>query len=283
MTFLSHRSDPWKRLREYTPARIGLGRVGVSQGTKDVLEFAEAHAHARDAVHAVIDVDALGNAFQHAGFDIIRVRSSASSRREFLQRPDLGRRLDQNSALLFSGISQPSGSRDPDDGSDADGLKRLALVVGDGLSSRATMLHALPVVMAVRSLLPEWEMNHVILAEQARVALGDEVGALYAATATLTLLGERPGLQSADSLGAYVTYQPRIGRSDSERNCVSNIHAQGLQHDVAARKIASLLNAAALLKASGIALRAKQNLSEPGMESDRDMTKTLAVDDNLKL
>ena len=133
MTFLSHRSDPWKRLREYTPARIGLGRVGVSQGTKDVLEFAEAHAHARDAVHAVIDVDALGNAFQHAGFDIIRVRSSASSRREFLQRPDLGRRLDQNSALLFSGIWQPSGSRDPDDGSDADGLKRLALVVGDGL------------------------------------------------------------------------------------------------------------------------------------------------------
>ncbi len=264
MTSLSRRSDPWKRLREYTPARIGLGRVGVSQSTKDVLEFAEAHAHARDAVHAMIDVDALGNAFQEAGFDIIRVRSRASSRREFLQRPDLGRRLDQSSAVLFAGVPQPSAFRHPE----ADGSKRLALVVGDGLSSRATMLHALPVVIAVRSLLPEWEMNHVILAEQARVALGDEVGALYAATATLMLLGERPGLQSADSLGAYVTYQPRIGRSDSERNCVSNIHAQGLQHDAAARKIASLLNAAALLKASGIALRAKQNLSEPGVESD---------------
>ena len=125
-------------------------------------------------------------------------------------------------------------------------------------------------------------MDHVILAEQARVALGDEVGALYAATATLMLLGERPGLQSADSLGAYVTYQPRIGRSDSERNCISNIHAQGLQHDVASRKIASLLNAAALLKASGIALRAKQNLSEPGMARDQDTTKTLAVDEDLK-
>jgi ethanolamine ammonia-lyase small subunit len=144
------------------------------------------------------------------------------------------------------------------------------------------MLHALPVVIAVRSLLPEWEMNHVILAEQARVALGDEAGALYAATATLMLLGERPGLQSANSLGAYVTYHPRIGRSDSERNCVSNIHAQGLSHDAAARKIASLLNAAASLKASGIALRAKQNLSEPGMGSDRDTTKTLAVDSDLK-
>jgi ethanolamine ammonia-lyase small subunit len=125
-------------------------------------------------------------------------------------------------------------------------------------------------------------MNHVILAEQARVALGDEVGALYAATATLMLLGERPGLQSAHSLGAYVTYHPRIGRSDSERNCVSNIHAQGLPHDAAAQKIASLLNAAALLKASGIALRAKQNLSEPGLESDWDPTKALAVDSDRK-
>jgi ethanolamine ammonia-lyase small subunit len=247
--------------------------VGVSQGTKDVLEFGEAHAHARDAVHAVIDVDALANAFQQAGFDIIRVRSKASSRREFLQRPDLGRRLDQSSAVLLAGIAQRADPRHPDE---AGGLKRLSLVVGDGLSSRATMLHALPVLIAVRSLLPEWEMNHVILAEQARVALGDEVGALYAATATLMLLGERPGLQSADSLGAYITYQPRVGRSDSERNCISNIHGQGLPHDAAAQKIASLLNAAASLGASGIALRAKQNLTEPGLGSDRDATKTLA-------
>ena len=150
-------------------------RVGVSQGTKDVLEFAEAHAHARDAVHTAIDVDALGNAFQQAGFDVICVHSRASSRREFLQRPDLGRRLDQNSALLFAGIPQPSGLRHPGDNSEAGGLKRLALVVGDGLSSRATMLHALPVVIAVRSLLPEWEMDHAILAEQARVALDDAI------------------------------------------------------------------------------------------------------------
>src|SRR6201993_4533253 len=173
MTFLSRRSDPWRRLREYTPARIGMYRVGVSQGTKEGLGFSEAHAHARDAVHTVIDVAALGNAFQQAGFDIIRVRSRASSRREFLQRPDLGRRLDHGSALLFADIPQPSGSQHRGDRSEAGGLKRLALVVADGLSSRATMLHALPVVIAVRSLLPEWEMDHVILAEQARVALGD--------------------------------------------------------------------------------------------------------------
>jgi ethanolamine ammonia-lyase small subunit len=121
------------------------------------------------------------------------------------------------------------------------------------------MCNALPVAVAVRTLLPEWEISLAVVAEQARVALGDEVGALCAATATLMLLGERPGLQAADSLGAYITYRPQIGRTDAERNCISNIHSRGLQAEAAASQIASLLREAALLGQSGIGLRSGRN------------------------
>ena len=259
MSSISQRSQQWKRLAQFTQARVGLNRVGVSQTTHDVLDFLEAHAHARDAIHAVLNAEALIDEFQRAGFQVVHVHSRAESRLDFLQHPDLGRRLDQSSAQRlaesFSTISHSS-IQSPDQVTR--GARRLAIVVGDGLSPLASMCNALPVVIALRTLLHDWELGPVIVAEQARVALADEVGVLCSAAVTLMLLGERPGLQAADSLGAYITYHPHIGRSDAERNCVSNIHPRGLNSEAAAVQIAWFSREALRFGATGIALKSKQ-------------------------
>ena len=267
MSSVSQRPPQWKQLAQFTQARVGLGRVGVSQTTRDVLDFLDAHAHARDAVHAVLNAEALIDDFQRAGFQAVHVHSRAKSRLDFLQHPDLGRRLDPDSVQrLAESFSAPGLLPSPHP---ATGVpKRLAIVVGDGLSPLASMCNALPVVVALRALLHDWELNPVVIAEQARVALGDEVGALCSAAVTLMLLGERPGLQAADSLGAYITYEPRIGRSDAERNCVSNIHSRGLGSEAAAAQIAWFLREALRLGATGIELKARQT-SLPDYSADQ--------------
>ena len=238
-------ADPWSALRRHTAARIGLGRSGNSLRTDDWLQLAQAHALARDAVHAVLDADALGAALRDHGFaGVLTVDSAAPDRATYLRRPDLGRRLAAGSAARLS-AAQPVPA------------PALLVVVGDGLSAAAAQTHALPLLLALQPLLlaQRQAVDAVVIARQARVALGDDVAARLGAGAVLVLLGERPGLSSPDSLGAYLTWAPGVGCSDARRNCVSNIRPQGLAIGAAARKLAWLLRAAQALGSSGVLLK----------------------------
>ncbi|HLL12150.1 MAG TPA: ethanolamine ammonia-lyase subunit EutC [Rubrivivax sp.] len=235
--------DPWTALRAHTAARIALGRAGNSLPTAELLRFGVAHAMARDAVHEPLDPEALVGQLQDHRFEpVLIVESTAGDRGTYLRRPDLGRRLAPGSAALLGAPADPAS---------------LVVLIGDGLSARAAQEHALPLLLELRPRLEAdgWVAGPVIVAMQARVALGDEVGALLGATAVLVLIGERPGLSSPDSLGAYLTWAPRIGCADSQRNCVSNIRPQGLPAPAAAHRIAWLVAAARRLSATGVALK----------------------------
>jgi len=230
-------------LRHLTPARVGLGRAGASLPTKALLDFTLDHARARDAVHAAFDVPAIRSGLTDLGLDAFEVSSLARERGDYLRRPDLGRRLDQASKQLLA-------SRHA-------GPCRLAIVIGDGLSPSAVNTHA---VRLIQSLLPQLaddgiEWGCTVVATGARVALGDEIGAILGAQMIVMLIGERPGLSAPDSLGAYLTYAPRVGRSDAERNCVSNIHGAGLGNDEAAFRIAWLIREGLARQLTGVALK----------------------------
>ena len=232
--------DPWAALRATTPARIGLGRTGNSLPVKDVLAFQLAHARARDAVHTPLDTYALTQAI--VPLPSVTVRSLAADRETYLRRPDLGRQLDPVCRAMLSG---------PGD---------VVFVVGDGLSPMGVQLHAPKLLGACLDRLTGWAVAPVIIATQARVALGDEIGALLQATLCVMLIGERPGLSVANSLGVYLTYHPQPGRQDSERNCISNIHADGLSYDVAADMLVWLMTEARRRKLSGVALKDDRRL-----------------------
>jgi ethanolamine ammonia-lyase small subunit len=237
------RPDPWTALRAHTAARIALGRSGASLPTAELLAFGLAHAQARDAVHLAFDTDAVGAAFRAQGAETLVVDSAAVDRATYLRRPDLGRTLASPSrALLEARAAAPCD---------------VLCVVADGLSARAVHEHAAALHAALRPLLAAASLSigPVVLARQARVALGDAVGALLGARIVVLLIGERPGLSSPASLGAYLTWAPRPGRSDAERNCVSNIRPEGLQPAQAAAKIAWLVGAAARLGATGVNLK----------------------------
>jgi ethanolamine ammonia-lyase small subunit len=226
--------DPWAVLRSATRARVALGRAGDALPTSRELEFRAAHAAARDAVHSPLDV---GRLVDDLGGDALVVASAAPDRATYLQRPDLGRRLADGTVL------PPA---------DAD----LAIVLADGLSPRAVQEHGPGLVAALRERLLGWTLAPLVVATQARVALGDAVGAALSVRTVVVLVGERPGLSSADSLGAYLTWDPRPGRVDSERNCVSNVRPpHGLSYAQAADTVAALLSAARELGASGVALK----------------------------
>ena len=228
-------TDPWAALRNATRARVALGRAGDALPTSRELEFRAAHAAARDAVHTPLDPDLVRAALP--GVELLEVRSAAPDRTTYLQRPDLGRRLEQGTDL-------PAGAYD------------LALVLADGLSPRAVHEHGPATVLAVLERLPGWSVAPVVLAHQARVALGDQVGAALGARAVVVLVGERPGLSSADSLGLYLTWDPRPGRADSERNCISNVRPpHGLSYASATDTLIALLGAARELGASGVVLK----------------------------
>ncbi len=235
-------SDGWTQLRAFTPARIALGAAGGSTPTVAHLDFQEAHAAARDAVHEPVDWDRLAADLEAAGFaPPLRVRSRAGDRPTFLRRPDLGRRLDPASEAVL---------RAAGDGCD------IAFVVADGLSAKAVQRHAVPLLAAVRDRLPRgWRTAAPVLAGQGRVALGDACGALLGARLVAVLIGERPGLSAADSLGVYLTWEPRIGRSDAERNCLSNIRPEGLTYARAAAKLAALAAEASRLRLTGVGLK----------------------------
>ncbi|HEY0571366.1 MAG TPA: ethanolamine ammonia-lyase subunit EutC [Enterovirga sp.] len=235
--------DPWAHVRRLTPARVALGRTGSALLTAEVLRFALAHAQARDAVHIPLDLDRLEPAIRAAGLETLRVQSAAVDRVTYLARPDLGRRLAEPARALLR-----NGRRlQPD----------LAIVVADGLSSPAAVAHAAPLLAGLAPRLEKSGLTTgpIVIATQARVALGDEVGVLLGARAVLVLVGERPGLSSPDSLGAYLTFAPRVGRNDADRNCVSNIRPAGLSYDLAVFKLAWLIDQAFKRQLTGVALK----------------------------
>lgn len=234
--------DPWTTLRRLTPARLALGRSGDALPTAEVLRFAAAHALARDAVHVPLDVPALADALVAGGWPApVPVHSRAADRATYLRRPDLGRRLAEADAACLTRAEPP-----PD----------LALVIGDGLSAVAAQRHAAPLLHALREALGEaLRLAPPVIASQARVALADEIGERLGARAVLILLGERPGLSSPDSLGAYLTFDPRIGRHDAQRNCVSNIRPEGLPPATAAARLAWLVRESLRRELSGVGLK----------------------------
>ncbi len=234
-----------KRLRAMTPARVGLGRSGVSQVTRDVLSFQLSHAQARDAVHARLDVAALAEAIGGFASDtILRLHSAAGDRTTYLQRPDLGRRLDKSSlAALAPRI---------------DGEMDLAVVIADGLSALAVERHVVPLLERLLPRLAGRSLGPLCIVEQGRVAIGDEIGEMLRARLSVVLIGERPGLSSPDSLGAYITWAPKVGRTDAERICISNIREVGIRdgglgYDEAAAQLERAVSEAFQRRLTGVA------------------------------
>lgn len=244
-------ADPWTELRRLTPARIALGRAGPALPTREVLAFALDHARARDAVRLPFDSGAVAAQVEALGLATITVASAAPDRSAYLRRPDLGRRLAAGDAARLSAL--PRG-------------RDVAIVIADGLSSAAVHAHAAALVAELRPRLEDAGLTlaNVVLAHQGRVALGDAIGAALGVRTVVLLVGERPGLSSPDSLGAYITHAPRVGRTDAERNCVSNIRPAGLGYRDAAFRIAWLVGAALRLGATGVALK-----DDSGLEAGR--------------
>lgn len=243
-------------LREFTQARIGLAATGVSIGVRHSLEFSLAHAIARDAVHSALAIPSLMTSLCERGLVAVAVCSAAADRIEYLRRPDLGRTLGVASASLLAETAVARSRRQLE--------TRLSIIIADGLSALATERHALPVIDALLSLLKiaepgcNWVLTPIVVAEQARVGLGDEIGQVLNADITVMLIGERPGLSSPDSLGAYITWSPQPVRTDAERNCVSNIRTEGLSYASAAAKIAWYVSEGRRLGLTGVSIRERE-------------------------
>jgi ethanolamine ammonia-lyase small subunit len=231
------------RLRSFTPARVALGRTGVSLPTRARLDFDRCHALARDAVHTRLETAALAKTLRElTGLDVLCLHSAAPDRATYLQRPDLGRKLDEPSSLAITE-------------SVAEGEFDLALIVADGLSALAVERHAAPMLQAFLPMIAGCRLAPLSVVEQGRVAIGDQIGAALGAQISVVLIGERPGLSSPDSLGVYITWDPRPGRVDAERNCISNIRTEGSSYEQAARQLSAILSEARRLCLTGIALK----------------------------
>lgn len=240
------RDDPWQALRRHTAARIALGRVGASLPTDEVLRFGLAHAQARDAVLRPLDADALQGELEGDGWRVLRAHSAAPGRHEYLLRPDLGRRLREAERERLA--AEPAAAE-------------LALVVADGLSPSAVQQHVRPLLAEFRGRFDiDWARTPLVLVEQGRVAIGDDIGAALRARLVAVLIGERPGLSSPASLGVYLTFAPRPGRSDGERNCISNVRPEGLVYPEAAHKLVHLCRAALRRQLTGVDLKDDSDL-----------------------
>ena len=239
--------DPWHFLQAHTAARIARGRTGHSLPTRALLDFQLDHARARDAVYSTLETDRLLADIDRLAAGSVLLNSQAKDRQTYLQRPDLGRRLSTDSRLR---LQTPGTSSAPES---AD----LCIVLADGLSATAINRHVVPLL---RLLLPEfaalgWSLTPVCLVEQGRVAIADEIAHALRATTTVILIGERPGLTSPDSLGAYLTHNPHPGLTDESRNCVSNIRPEGMPYAFAAQKLLYLLTEMKIRRLSGVALK----------------------------
>jgi ethanolamine ammonia-lyase small subunit len=224
-------------LRDFTAARVALGRAGDSIPTEALLNFRLAHARARDTVKAPLDTVSLCNEMTERGWTVTTLRTEAKTREEYLRRPDRGRKLDAESAQTVA---------------QARGRCPTAIVVADGLSSLAVHRHAVPLLERI---VHDLESQRIWVVQQGRVAIGDHIGELIDARLSLVILGERPGLSTPDSLGVYLTWKPCLKRNDAERNCVSNIHSLGLSYDEAAHKLHFLIAESQRRKLSGVELK----------------------------
>ncbi|MFT6113093.1 MAG: ethanolamine ammonia-lyase small subunit [Oleispira sp.] len=262
--------NPWHVLRQYTAARIGLGRAGISVPTKHLLAFQLAHAQAQDAVHLPLDTEQLVTDIEA---HCLNVHSQVNDRSQYLQRPDLGRRLNDDSIELLK--ESTASSNDPYD---------LAIVIVDGLSSFAIQQNAAPLLeilsqrLAQQALIKDEERTFrlapIVIVQQGRVAIGDEVGEILNAKSVLVFIGERPGLSSPDSLGLYLTWSPKVGLTDESRNCISNVRPQGLIYKEAVSKVFYLLSEAHQRKLTGV------NLKERSSESDDSLLQNSKAPDN---
>jgi ethanolamine ammonia-lyase small subunit len=249
--------NPWLELRRLTPARIALGRTGTSMPTGAQLDFQFAHAQARDAVHLPFDHAGLSSQLAERGRDSLLLHSAAVDRHSYLQRPDLGRRLSDESAQALRDYAEAN-----------PGGVDLAVVVADGLSALAVHKHTLPFLtrMEEQTHAEGWSLSPVILVEQGRVAVADEVGQLLGAKMVVILIGERPGLSSPDSLGLYFTYNPKVGLTDAYRNCISNVRLEGLSYGMAAHRLLYLMREACRRQLSGVNLKDEAQVQT--LESD---------------
>ncbi|MBL8215959.1 MAG: ethanolamine ammonia-lyase subunit EutC [Bryobacterales bacterium] len=226
--------DRWSQLRRFTPARIALGAIGHALPTPQVLDLQQAHAEAKDALYTPLEDASIQAELALLGIASLTLESAAPDRDTYLKRPDLGRILATPHPELPS--------------------TDIALVIADGLSPLAVNRHAIPLLNAMLPLLPT-AISPVVLVKQGRVAIADEIGFLLKARLSAILIGERPGLSSPDSLGVYITYSPRPGRTDAERNCISNIRHDGLSYESAARRIAYLIREALHRQLTGVHLK----------------------------
>jgi ethanolamine ammonia-lyase small subunit len=250
--------DDWLPLRSFTPARIALGRTGVSIPLKENLAFRLAHAHARDAVFSVLEMDRIAEELKNFQLPVLRLQTECTGRTEYLQRPDLGRLLNEVSRQRVSDYQNRSFD--------------IAILLADGLSATAINKHAIPLLCLLIPLLRQASISiaPISIIENGRVAVGDEVGSLLRADISLILIGERPGLSSPDSMSAYLTWQPAIGLTDERRNCISNIRPEGLTYALAAEKLLYLLKEMCRLQISGVQL--KDNALLPGGGSPHSST-----------
>jgi len=254
---IAKQPDLSEALQRYTSARVSLGSAGPAIPTREQLRFQLDHALARDAVHTQLDVTSLLQSLQQRQMECLGLRSAVASepgqndRQLYLRRPDLGRTLhpDSRQALLQYTANLAE-------------KPEAIFVIADGLSALAVERHALPVLDAsIRTMEPDqWRVGPVCVVSQARVAIGDEIGQFLQAKLTILLIGERPGLSAPDSLGVYITWNPRPGRTDAERNCISNIRHEGLSYEAGAQRIVFYMNEAKRLQATGIALKENTEL-----------------------
>lgn len=232
----------WDKLKEYTSARIAIGRTGSSIPVQNLLEFKLAHAHARDAVYSMLDIDVLLNELAKHELPILNLKSRAVHREQYLQRPDLGRLIDEssNETLLTH-----------------KGRYDIVIIIVDGLSATAIQQNADQLLNAVIPMFKavKFTLAPICIVEQGRVAIGDDISAALNANLSLVLIGERPGLSAADSMGAYITFSPKPGLTDDSRNCISNIRAKGLPVQLAAEKIFHLIRQAFRRQLSGVQLK----------------------------
>lgn len=237
--------DAWAGLRALTPARIALGRAGASLPTRPHLDFQLAHARARTAVHRPLDPEALRAALTPLGLEVLTLESAAEDRTTYLQRPDRGRRLSARSRAMLEAEARPEVAPE------------VVFVVGDGLSALAVERNAAPFLAGMLPVLRAagWRIGPLAVVTQARVACGDEVGARLGARMVVLLIGERPGLSAPDSMGIYMTANPRAGLTDEARNCISNVRDGGLTAEAAAHKLLFLMTEARRLGLSGVTLK----------------------------
>jgi ethanolamine ammonia-lyase small subunit len=248
--------DKLASLRAATPARIFLPRAGLALGTHANLQFQLDHAEARDAVHERLDVETLIEALRSRGLEVLRLASAAPDRRTYLLRPDLGRELDEASRAR---LASSAGDYD------------IAFVIADGLSARAVSSHAIALLDEAMPAFQQgsWKLAPVVVVEQGRVAIGDEIGEILGARLVAVLIGERPGLSSPDSLGVYLTFAPRVGRNDAERNCLSNIRSRGMSYSEAAQRLFYLCGEARRRNLTGVELKDETSLARRDDQSPR--------------